>query len=345
MKQKNLSNLILIAYALMMIVSLVSAVDLFKLSHPDLCFGWVMSIAIEISIAALLMINRSTPGMKSVIYVLGFITLFQICANTYSAYIHIEDISPFAELFALDDWEAIDQKRILAFATGGVLPAICLSLIYIQNEVRNSIENNTITTSNNESENISENKDCIDTNREDAQSSPDEADESNEQPQESSISEPVENQPDTTEESSSSPDIPEDSHESPIPETNSDDNTHEDPVSVSIEESEGDDKKSSVTKKAKKTSWTKKAKKASGSKNAKKTKKTSGTNKTKKSKTPVETEGSVPDDMQPVEEPSILSKDDNISTTSESVEDLANTLNNIRHGRTHTTMDSFTSMY
>lgn len=342
MKQKNLSNLILIAYALMMIVSLVSAVDLFKLSHPDLCFGWVMSIAIEISIAALLMINRSTPGMKSVIYVLGFITLFQICANTYSAYIHIEDISPFAELFALDDWEAIDQKRILAFATGGVLPAICLSLIYIQNEVRNSIENNTITTSNNESENISENKDCIDTNREDVQSSPDETDESNEQSQESSISEPVENQPDTTEESS---DTPEDSHESPITETNSDDNTHEDPVSVSTEESEGDDKKSSVTKKAKKTSWTKKAKKASGTKNAKKAKKTSRNNKTKKSKTPAETEGPSTDDVQPAEESSILSKDDNLSTTSESVEDLANTLNNIRHGRTHTTMDSFTSMY
>ena len=342
MKQKNLSNLILIAYALMMIVSLVSAVDLFKLSHPDLCFGWVMSIAIEISIAALLMINRSTPGMKSVIYVLGFITLFQICANTYSAYIHIEDISPFAELFALDDWEAIDQKRILAFTTGGVLPAICLSLIYIQNEVRNSIENNTITTSNNESENISENKDCIDTNREDAQSSPDETDESNEQPQESSISEPVENQPDTTEEPS---DTPEDSHESPITETNSDDNTHEDPVSVSTEESEGDDKKSSVTKKAKKTSWAKKAKKASGTKNAKKAKKTSRNNKTKKSKTPAETEGSAPGDMQPAEESSILSKDDNLSTTSESVEDLANTLNNIRHGRTHNTMDSFTSMY
>ena len=342
MKQKNLSNLILIAYALMMIVSLVSAVDLFKLSHPDLCFGWVMSIAIEISIAALLMINRSTPGMKSVIYVLGFITLFQICANTYSAYIHIEDISPFAELFALDDWEAIDQKRILAFTTGGVLPAICLSLIYIQNEVRNSIENNTITTSNNESENISENKDCIDTNREDAQSSPDETDESNEQPQESSISEPVENQPDTTEESS---DTSEDSHESPITETNSDDNTHEDPVSVSTEESEGDDKKSSVTKKAKKTSWTKKAKKASGTKNAKKAKKTSRNNKTKKSKTPAETEGPTTDDMQHAEESPILSKDDNLSTTSESVEDLANTLNNIRHGRTHNTMDSFTSMY
>lgn len=342
MKQKNLSNLILIAYALMMIVSLVSAVDLFKLSHPDLCFGWVMSIAIEISIAALLMINRSTPGMKSVIYVLGFITLFQICANTYSAYIHIEDISPFAELFALDDWEAIDQKRILAFTTGGVLPAICLSLIYIQNEVRNSIENNTITASNNESENISKNKDCIDTNREDAQSSPDETDESNEQPQESSISEPVENQPDTTEESS---DTSEDSHESPITETNSDDNTHEDPVSVSTEESEGDDKKSSVTKKAKKTSWTKKAKKASGTKNAKKAKKTSRNNKTKKSKTPAETEGPTTDDMQHAEESPILSKDDNLSTTSESVEDLANTLNNIRHGRTHNTMDSFTSMY
>lgn len=141
MNLKLLSNLILIAYALMMIVSLVSAVDLFTLSHPTLMFGWMMSVAIEISIAALLMINRGDAAIKSALYVLGFITLFQICANTYSAYIHITDIKPFAELFALDDWEVIDQKRILAFATGGLLPAICLSLIYIQSEVRNNIEN------------------------------------------------------------------------------------------------------------------------------------------------------------------------------------------------------------
>ena len=117
MKQNTLSNLILIAYLLMMIVSLVSAVDLFKLSHPSFAFGWIMSVAIEISIAALLIVNRKVPGIKSVLYVLGFITLFQICANTYSAYIHIENISPFAELFALDEWEVIDQKRMLAFAT------------------------------------------------------------------------------------------------------------------------------------------------------------------------------------------------------------------------------------
>lgn len=142
MKQNTLSNLILIAYLLMMIVSLVSAVDLFTLSHPSFAFGWIMSIAIEISIAALLIVNRKVPGIKSVLYVLGFITLFQICANTYSAYIHIENISPFAELFALDEWEVIDQKRMLAFATGGVLPAICLALIYIQNEVRGQTETN-----------------------------------------------------------------------------------------------------------------------------------------------------------------------------------------------------------
>ena len=142
MKQNTLSNLILIAYLLMMIVSLVSAVDLFTLSHPSFAFGWIMSVAIEISIAALLIVNRKAPGIKSVLYVLGFITLFQICANTYSAYIHIENISPFAELFALDEWEVIDQKRMLAFATGGVLPAICLALIYIQNEVREQTETN-----------------------------------------------------------------------------------------------------------------------------------------------------------------------------------------------------------
>lgn len=143
MKQNTLSNLILIAYLLMMIVSLVSAVDLFTLSHPSFAFGWIMSVAIEISIAALLIVNRKVPGIKSVLYVLGFITLFQICANTYSAYIHIENISPFAELFALDEWEVIDQKRMLAFATGGVLPAICLALIYIQNEVREQTETKT----------------------------------------------------------------------------------------------------------------------------------------------------------------------------------------------------------
>lgn len=142
MKQNTLSNLILIAYLLMMIVSLVSAVDLFTLSHPSFAFGWIMSVAIEISIAALLIVNRKVPDIKSVLYVLGFITLFQICANTYSAYIHIENISPFAELFALDEWEVIDQKRMLAFATGGVLPAICLALIYIQNEVREQTETN-----------------------------------------------------------------------------------------------------------------------------------------------------------------------------------------------------------
>ena len=142
MKQNTLSNLILIAYLLMMTVSLVSAVDLFTLSHPSFAFGWIMSVAIEISIAALLIVNRKAPGIKSVLYVLGFITLFQICANTYSAYIHIENISPFAELFALDEWEVIDQKRMLAFATGGVLPAICLALIYIQNEVREQTETN-----------------------------------------------------------------------------------------------------------------------------------------------------------------------------------------------------------
>lgn len=136
MNTKVLSNLILVAYGLMMIVSLVSAVDLFGISHPDFGFGWMMSVAIEISIAVLLMINRAFPNIKSVLYVLGAITLFQVCANTYSAYMHIDDITSFAELFGLEEWDAIDQKRTLAFATGGILPIICLSLIYIQNETR-----------------------------------------------------------------------------------------------------------------------------------------------------------------------------------------------------------------
>lgn len=341
MKQNALSNLILIAYLLMMIVSLVSAVDLFTLSHPSFAFGWIMSVAIEISIAALLMVNRKAPGIKSVLYVLGFITLFQICANTYSAYIHIENIAPFAELFALDEWEVIDQKRMLAFATGGVLPAICLALIYIQNEVREQTETN-------KTDDNKEHDDKVD-NIEDVQIPSDEdaeGDEDGGEAEDASSPEDPIDQPESESESESEEvstpqqqdaDVNTESEEhaetatEQLPETNESDNQSEDTVEPEA-----------VAEEPKKRKYTKKNTSKSTSKTAKKTNKKTKTSKSnKKSKASKKVEEQMSADEVSVTD---VPESDPDSQSQESVAELAERLNNIRRGKHNPVSNGYSMM-
>lgn len=337
MKQNTLSNLILIAYLLMMIVSLVSAVDLFTLSHPSFAFGWIMSVAIEISIAALLIVNRKVPGIKSVLYVLGFITIFQICANTYSAYIHIENISPFAELFALDEWEVIDQKRMLAFATGGVLPAICLALIYIQNEVREQTETNK--TDNKEPDDKAYNTEDVqipsdeDGGEAEGASSP----KSHiDQPTSESESEEVPT-PQQQDESAKDADINTESEEQAeiateqLPETDESNDQSEDTV-----ESEA------AVEKPKKRKYTKKSTSKSTSKTAKKTNKktkTSKSNKKPKASKKAEEQTSA-DEVSVTDVP----ESDPDSQSQESVAELAERLNDIRRGKHNPVSNGYSMM-
>lgn len=337
MKQNALSNLILIAYMLMMIVSLVSAVDLFTLSHPSFAFGWIMSVAIEISIAALLMVNRKAPGIKSVLYVLGFITLFQICANTYSAYIHIENIAPFAELFALDEWEVIDQKRMLAFATGGVLPAICLALIYIQNEVREQTETNK--TDNKEPD------DKVD-NIEDVQIPSDEdaeGDEDGGEAEDTSSPEDHITQP-----------IPEsESEEVPTPqqqdESTEDAEEHAETATEQLSETDEINNQSedtvepeAVAEEPKKRKYTKKSTSKSTSKTAKKTNKKTKTSKSnKKSKASKKAEEQISTDEVSVTDVPESGSD---PQSQESVAELAERLNNIRRGKHNPVSNGYSMM-
>lgn len=348
MNLKLLSNLILIAYALMMIVSLVSAVDLFTLSHPTLMFGWMMSVAIEISIAALLMINRGDAAIKSALYVLGFITLFQICANTYSAYIHITDIKPFAELFALDDWEVIDQKRILAFATGGLLPAICLSLIYIQSEVRNNIENdkkdNTADRTAEPEPEQQENEGPAGKDTDADMSASDETVESFEQKEADTEHRLSENQQYTTEQHAEPP------TEQPRPEESQDDlaqhnedsgedeniTTESEPEAETVAESETEDDKPKAKKAYKKSS--KKNKKTKPSKSKTKTSKS----KTKSKKAEPDQNKDAASD-EPGEAESIPESIDPIAA--ESVEKLSNDAELDKHKHNASTVDSFVSMF
>lgn len=327
MKQNTLSNLILIAYLLMMIVSLVSAVDLFTLSHPSFAFGWIMSVAIEISIAALLIVNRKVPGIKSVLYVLGFITLFQICANTYSAYIHIENISPFAELFALDEWEVIDQKRMLAFATGGVLPAICLALIYIQNEVREQTETNK--TDNKEPDNI-----------EDVQIPSDEdggeAGGHIDQPISESESEEVP-VPQQQDESAKDADINTESEEQAEIATEQLSETDE-----SNDQSEDTVEPKAAVEEPKKRKYTKKSTSKSTSKTAKKTSKKTKTSKSnKKSKASKKAEEQTSADEVSVTD---VPESDPDSQSQESVAELAERLNDIRRGKHNPVSNGYSMM-
>lgn len=344
MNLKLLSNLILIAYALMMIVSLVSAVDLFTLSHPTLMFGWMMSVAIEISIAALLMINRGDAAIKSALYVLGFITLFQICANTYSAYIHITDIKPFAELFALDDWEVIDQKRILAFATGGLLPAICLSLIYIQSEVRNNIENdkkdNTADRTAEPGSEQQENEGPAGKDTDTDMSVSSETVESFEQKEAGTEHELFENQQYTTEPQTEQPRSEESSDDlaQHNEDSSEDENitTESEPKVETVAESETEDDKPKAKKVYKKSS-----------KKNKKTKPSKSKTKTSKSKTKSknaeldQNKDTASDDLGEAE--SIPESIDPIAA--ESVEKLSNDAELDKHKHNASTVDSFVSMF
>lgn len=337
MKQNTLSNLILIAYLLMMIVSLVSAVDLFTLSHPSFAFGWIMSVAIEISIAALLIVNRKVPGIKSVLYVLGFITLFQICANTYSAYIHIENISPFAELFALDEWEVIDQKRMLAFATGGVLPAICLALIYIQNEVREQTETNK--TDNKEPDDKAYNTEDAEGEAEDASSPKSHIDQPISESESESESEETPT-PQQQDESAKDTDINTESEEQAEIATEQLSETDE-----SNDQSEDTVEPEAAVEEPKKRKYTKKSTSKSTSKTTKKTSKKAKTSKSNKkpkaSKASKKAEGQTSADEVSVTD---VPESDPDSQSQESVAELAERLNDIRRGKHNPVSNGYSMM-
>ena len=342
MKQNTLSNLILIAYLLMMIVSLVSAVDLFTLSHPSFAFGWIMSVAIEISIAALLIVNRKVPGIKSVLYVLGFITLFQICANTYSAYIHIENISPFAELFALDEWEVIDQKRMLAFATGGVLPAICLALIYIQNEVREQTETNK--TDNKEPDDKAYNTEDVqipsdeDSDEAEGASSP-----------KSHIDQPI-SEPESESEKTPTPQQQDEGAKDADINTKS-----EEQAEIAIEQLSGTDESNdqsedtvepkAAVEEPKKRKYTKKSTSKSTSKTAKKTSKKTKTSKSNK-KPKASKASKKAEEQTSADEVSLtdVPESDPDSQSQESVAELAERLNDIRRGKHNPVSNGYSMM-
>lgn len=129
-------------YVVVMIVSLISSIDFFKMAHG----GWMsvtLAVGFEIGQAACLFgaLTRKKEGFDFVWLVFILLTLFQAGANTYSAYIHLHDFAGFSELFDLVELEVITQKRILAITSGAILPVVALSFVHVLTDYLKELNN------------------------------------------------------------------------------------------------------------------------------------------------------------------------------------------------------------
>ena len=117
-------------YALVSIISTIHVIDFFELSNPywlavTLAIGFEIGAAA--SLASLVILKKMN---KTIVWSLFIaITLMQMQGNMYYAFINLEDFTAWSELFDLIEEDLIDQKRILAFVSGAILPLIALGFI------------------------------------------------------------------------------------------------------------------------------------------------------------------------------------------------------------------------
>jgi hypothetical protein len=117
-------------YALVSIISTIHVIDFFELSNPywlavTLAIGFEIGAAA--SLASLVILKKMN---KTIVWSLFIaITLMQMQGNMYYAFINLEGFSGWSELFDLIEEDLIDQKRILAFVSGAILPLIALGFI------------------------------------------------------------------------------------------------------------------------------------------------------------------------------------------------------------------------
>ena len=117
-------------YALVSVISTIHVIDFFELSNPywlavTLAIGFEIGAAA--SLASLVILKKMN---KTIVWSLFIaITLMQMQGNMYYAFINLEDFTAWSELFDLIEEDLIDQKRILAFVSGAILPLIALGFI------------------------------------------------------------------------------------------------------------------------------------------------------------------------------------------------------------------------
>ena len=117
-------------YFLVATISMINSVAFFDLAHDGL-MSWSLAIGFEMgaaaSLAAIIILDRTNKTMVWALFIL--LTAFQMMANSYHAFVNLEEYMGWIELFGLEDEEPIFQKRILSIVSGAVLPIVALGFI------------------------------------------------------------------------------------------------------------------------------------------------------------------------------------------------------------------------
>ena len=117
-------------YFLVATISMINSVAFFDLTHEGI-MNWALAIGFELgaaaSLAAIIILDKTNKTMVWSLFLL--LTGFQMMANSFHAFVNLENYMPWIELFGLEEEEPIFQKRILSIVSGAVLPLVALGFI------------------------------------------------------------------------------------------------------------------------------------------------------------------------------------------------------------------------
>ena len=117
-------------YFLVATISMINSVAFFDLAHDGL-MNWALAIGFELgaaaSLAAIVILDKTNRTMVWGLFIL--LTCFQMMANSFHAFINLEDYMGWIELFGLEEAEPIYQKRVLSIVSGAILPLVALGFI------------------------------------------------------------------------------------------------------------------------------------------------------------------------------------------------------------------------
>ena len=117
-------------YFLVATISMINSVAFFDLAHSGL-MNWALAIGFELgaaaSLAAIIILDKTNRTMVWGLFIL--LTSFQMMANSFHAFINLENYMGWIELFGLEEAEPIYQKRVLSIVSGAILPLVALGFI------------------------------------------------------------------------------------------------------------------------------------------------------------------------------------------------------------------------
>jgi hypothetical protein len=138
-------------YVMVSIISTIHVIDFFELSNPK-WLAVTLAIAFEVgaaaSLASIIALKKMNKGIVWALFIL--LTLMQAMGNTYYAFVNLKGFEGWIELFGLIDEDPVQQKRIVSFISGAVLPLVALGFIkslvdYIRPEAKEGVIVETIT--------------------------------------------------------------------------------------------------------------------------------------------------------------------------------------------------------